>query len=218
MTYTDTCVRGGHTYIRNNLQPRSSVGYINLQNWATEFIFLPDGKFYTPYDPDVCVHPSTVDHPPCCESQKGYSQGPLTAGNPINFGLGRKVQIESDYAAASDPRLSFERYYEVHVAGPYLPSRVGRDWNHSFNRALFDAGNPAAGVYSIGISEPNGHWIWFTRSGSRYVSMFSPADTLTRSTLGAVPSSGIATSRTTTWRPTIRKGGTRASRRLPVAP
>jgi YD repeat-containing protein len=108
----------------------------------------------------------------------------MTAGNPINFGLGRKVQIETDYAAPGDSRLSFQRYYEVHVSATYVSSRIGRDWNHSFNRALFDGGNPASGVYSVGISEPNGHWTWFTQSGSAFVSMYSPADTLTKVDLG----------------------------------
>jgi YD repeat-containing protein len=145
---------------------------------------LPGGVFGTPYDPMVCVHRSTIDRPPCCDSQPNYSQAPTTLGNPINFGLGRKVMIETDYVAPADSRLSIQRYYELHNSTPYPSSPIGRDWNHSFNRALFDGGNPASGVYSIGISEPNGHWTWFTQSGNHFVSMYHPTDTLTKVDLG----------------------------------
>ncbi len=142
------------------------------------------GALNSPYDPMACVHRPTIDRPPCCDAQPSYSQGPMTAGNPINFGLGRKVLIETDHVSPSDSRLSLHRYYEVHNSTPYLPSPIGRDWNHSFNRALFDGGYVAAGVYSIGISEPNGHWTWFTQSGANFVSMFHPSDILTKIDLG----------------------------------
>ncbi len=151
---------------------------------SDEIRSLAGGTFNTPYDPIACVHRLSIDRPPCCDSQPGYSAGPTAAGKPINFGLGREVMIETDYAAPPDSGLSLQRYYELHVATPYRPSPIGRDWNHSFNRALFDGGNPATGVYSIGISEPNGHWTWFGLSGANFVSMYHPADILTKIDLG----------------------------------
>ena len=178
ISYTETCVRSGQTYVRNLTTTALTSGFIGCTNIDDEIRSrLPDGKFYTPYDPVDCVSRLRIDHPPCCDNREKFAYSPMITGNPVNFGLGRKVLIETDYTAPADSRLTLQRYYEVHVSTPYLPSKTGRDWSHSFNRALFDAGNAATGVYSIGISEPNGHWTWFTPSGSGYVSMYHPADT-----------------------------------------
>lgn len=153
---------------------------------------IPEGAWSTPYGPMNCWHRLMVDHPPCCDD--GYNDEPMEAGNPINFGLGRKVQRETDYKAPGDSRLSLQRYYEEHYSTPRLLSKIGRNWNHSFNRSLL-VGTPVSGTYSIGISEPSGHWTWFKPAAgmtytsrhpadmtrmTTYVSMYSPADTLTK--------------------------------------
>jgi YD repeat-containing protein len=156
---------------------------------------LADGKLHTPYDPAVCVHSRTIDRPPSCgaSSSGSSSSGPspgfrvsaTTFGNPINFALGRKILVESDYAGVPSEGLSFQRYYEVHVSTPLRASRIGKDWSHSFNRVLLDSGYHTPGIYSIGISEPNGHWTWFTQSGTDWVSMFDPDDRVAKVDLGS---------------------------------
>jgi len=148
------------------------------QNWVEPVAVCADG--YTLYD-DYTVSPSVqrcsrhdpppVNRPPCCED--GYNTGPLTAGKPINFGTGEKVQIKTDHTNPGDTRLSFQRYLRIGL-WPYLRSKIGANWSHSFNRELFYVG--ATAVHPIGISDPSGFWTWFKPSGATFVSMYHPAD------------------------------------------
>jgi len=173
----------GNYYNKHIVIPATLVSWMGCTDMG-DSVLAVFGALNSPYDPMACVHRPTVDRPPCCDAKAGYGQGPMTMGNPIDFGLGRKVLIETDYLSAPDPRLSLVRYYEMHNSTPYLASPIGRDWNHSFNRALYEGGYVGPGVYSIGISEPNGHWTWFTQSGANFVSMFHPSDVLTKVDLG----------------------------------
>jgi len=173
----------GNYYNEHRVIGATMVSYMGCMDMADPVLALA-GTLSSPYDPMACVHRPTIDRPPCCESQPVYGKNPFSIGAPIDYGLGRKILIETDYLSLADSRLSFQRYYEVHNSTPYLSSPIGRDWNHSFNRALFDGGSVGTGVYSVGISEPNGHWTWFSQSGSSYVSMFHPKDMLTKVDLG----------------------------------
>jgi YD repeat-containing protein len=176
----------GYTDSGSRYDPATLSSLMGCANIDDEMRSLAGGftTSSTPYDPMACVGRLFIDRPPCCNSSPGYGSGPMYGGKPINFGTGREIMVETDYSAPADTRLTFQRYYEVHYSTPYLPSAIGRDWNHSFNRALFDGGNPSSGVYSVGISEPNGHWTWFTQSGTFYASRYDPADTLVKVDLG----------------------------------
>jgi|GEM_PF-997412 len=95
--------------------------------------------------------------------------GPVAAvGNPINFDVGYKEQVETDYDAGG---LSFTRIYRSDST--WTDNTVGTFWRHNYARKLNVSGSNAD------IADGSGARIYFTLTGGNWV----PDDPSTRSKL-----------------------------------
>lgn len=95
--------------------------------------------------------------------------GPVAmAGNPINFDVGYKEQVETDYDAGG---LSFTRIYRSDSS--WTDNTVGTFWRHNYARKLTVSGSNAD------IADGSGARIYFTLTGGNWV----PDDPSTRSKL-----------------------------------
>ncbi|MCU9951112.1 DUF6531 domain-containing protein [Pseudomonas sp. PDM13] len=87
-------------------------------------------------------------------SQKGYEAGPscgATAGNPINFASGNKVQTELDFTVQGNSPLALQRTY----------NSIDGFWRHNYSANL------SAGTSFALITLPDGKEIYFQVSGDQ---------------------------------------------------
>ncbi|WP_374981433.1 DUF6531 domain-containing protein [Pseudomonas solani] len=87
-------------------------------------------------------------------SQKGYEAGPscgATAGNPINFASGNKIQTELDFTVQGSSPLALQRTY----------NSIDGFWRHNYSANL------SAGTSFALITLPDGKEIYFQVSGDQ---------------------------------------------------
>ena len=92
-------------------------------------------------------------------------------GAPINFDVGYKQQVETDYTGVG---LSFSRIYRSDST--WTNNTIGTLWRHNFARTFSVSGSAAS------VTDGTGATIQFTLSGSTWV----PNDPSTTSTLAAI--------------------------------
>ena len=100
----------------------------------------------------------------------GFQSGNL-AGNPVNFDVGYKQQVETDYSAGG---LIFTRIYRSDSTWP--SNTIGTLWRHNFARTFSIVGSAAS------VTDGTGATVQFTLSGSNWI----PNVPSTTSTLAAI--------------------------------
>ncbi|MGH8080602.1 MAG: DUF6531 domain-containing protein, partial [Lysobacter sp.] len=106
----------------------------------------------------------------CCTSDNlGQMQG-----NPINTGIGNKVQLEVDYAVAGSLPLDFKRTYNS-LYSPYFSSFGGR-WSSNYDRAVL--ASLRAG--QVAVTRGGGKTFFFTMNSNVGVGDADVTDRLSR--------------------------------------
>lgn len=148
--FQENAVQCIHTHITAEGQNRGEVGTISIYRFGDG---CSGGKIYNPTK-HICTIPDTSAGIQCLDqgeaslgnplikqvdgnckplsqspTQIGYEAGPscgATAGNPINFSSGNKVQTETDLSPQSGSTLSLERTY----------NSIDGLWRHNFSTHL----------------------------------------------------------------------------------
>ncbi len=106
------------------------------------------------------------------EGEQAFSTSPGNAvGNPINFDVGYKQQVETDYSAGG---LIFSRIYRSDST--WTNNTIGTLWRHNYARTFSVSGSNAS------VTDGTGATVKFTLSGSTWV----PNNPSTTSTLAAI--------------------------------
>ncbi|WP_245228282.1 DUF6531 domain-containing protein, partial [Xanthomonas bromi] len=91
------------------------------------------------------------------------TSGSCTAGNPINFFTGAKLQKEVDFSA-NGTKLQFSRYYTSGNIGLDAGSPLGIEWRHSYMRSI--RANLTAGAKTVLLTRPSGNSYLFKDEGN----------------------------------------------------
>ncbi|UNK42113.1 DUF6531 domain-containing protein [Luteimonas sp. S4-F44] len=94
-----------------------------------------------------------------CDQTTG---APMTAGNPVVFSTGNKVEFETDFAADVEMGLSLTRTYNHYWTGTGI---FGRHWLSNFDYSLTSA-EPGPNSANIWLQRPDGRSIKFQRTAS----------------------------------------------------
>lgn len=94
-----------------------------------------------------------------CDQTSG---APMTAGNPVVFSTGNKVEFETDFAADVEMGLSLTRTYNHYWIGTGI---FGRHWLSNFDYSLASA-EPGPNAANIWLQRPDGRSIKFQRTAS----------------------------------------------------
>jgi len=112
----------------------------------------------------------------------GPKQCPAAGGpvfsNPINVGIGNKLQVERDYTSAGVFPLSFARYYNS-KAPLESPTLIGQRWTHQYARRIDARGLNAA---SVRVLRADGEVVFFAPCSTGYCGGLDEKSRLTRTT------------------------------------
>ncbi|MBB3344728.1 RHS repeat-associated core domain-containing protein [Luteimonas sp. RC10] len=92
-----------------------------------------------------------------CDQTTGAA---MTAGNPVVFSTGNKVEFETDFAADVEMGLSLTRTYNHYWTGTGI---FGRHWLSNFDYSLASA-EPGPNAANIWLQRPDGRSIKFQRT------------------------------------------------------
>jgi YD repeat-containing protein len=152
------------------------VDYGNLMGARTPF--CPTEEFTLEEDA-LCHLPLPSIDPKnqgvCCGAGGG---GPFV-GNPINGGVGNKVEVETDYAGAGGFSLTFTRTYNS-LYQPYV-STLGGYWVTNFDRQVLQTTSPN----QVRVTRGDGKVYGFTLAGNVGVPDSDVSDQLLRLTSAA---------------------------------
>ncbi|MCC8532895.1 DUF6531 domain-containing protein, partial [Xanthomonas phaseoli] len=91
------------------------------------------------------------------------TSGSCTAGNPVNFFTGAKVQKDIDFSAHAT-KLQFARFYTSGNIGLDAGSPLGIEWRHSYMRSI--RANITSGTKTVLLTRPSGNSYLFKDGGS----------------------------------------------------
>ncbi|CAD0313267.1 RHS repeat protein [Xanthomonas hortorum pv. cynarae] len=91
------------------------------------------------------------------------TSGSCTAGNPVNFFTGAKLQKDIDFSAPAT-KLQFVRFYTSGNIGLDAGSPLGIEWRHSYMRSI--RANLTSGSKTVLLTRPSGNSYLFKNEGS----------------------------------------------------
>ncbi|WP_372168065.1 RHS repeat-associated core domain-containing protein [Xanthomonas axonopodis] len=91
------------------------------------------------------------------------TSGSCTAGNPVNFFTGTKLQKDIDFSAPAT-KLQFARFYTSGNIGLDAGSPLGIEWRHSYMRSI--RANLTSGAKTVLLTRPSGNSYLFKDVGS----------------------------------------------------
>ncbi|MBB4721720.1 RHS repeat-associated core domain-containing protein [Xanthomonas euvesicatoria] len=91
------------------------------------------------------------------------TSGSCTAGNPVNFFTGAKIQKDTDFSAPAT-KLQFARFYTSGNIGLDAGSPLGIEWRHSYMRSI--RANLTSGAKTVLLTRPSGNSYLFKDVGS----------------------------------------------------
>ncbi|NIJ75622.1 RHS repeat-associated protein [Xanthomonas campestris] len=161
------------------LRPYTAAGFLAANNCTTDNSSCrPSSSGYSPillakhwqcpagFDPNpnnfmTCIR-RPIDPGKNNECDASTS-GSCTAGNPVNFFTGAKLQKDIDFSAPAT-KLQFVRFYTSGNIGLDAGSPLGIEWRHSYMRSI--RANLTSGSKTVLLTRPSGNSYLFKNEGS----------------------------------------------------
>jgi RHS repeat-associated protein len=115
-------------------------------------------------------HTGAKSEPTCQQGLGATVDGNPSVGDPINTSTGNSYRQDDDYAGSV--WLTFRRFYNSDPS--VVPTAMGTNWSHSFNRSLSISQSPA----TVSVSRPDGKQEVFAKSNGVWSATNEVPDTL----------------------------------------